>query len=205
MASPRELKRAWRAAVLRRDVERVGGIDVTAPHACPEAGPPPVAARCIVPLRAALATGTASVHAAVGDVLVVPLPCVGADGCGAVTISGQGHVTSAGIAGDVRVAVTVVPEDGFVLLGGGDVEHRQDITLRDALLGFELRYEHPRGHVYEVRARTRVVRPGHRHRIVGAGLVRPDGSDGDLVLVFSVVFPDEVDEERRGALERALA
>lgn len=183
------------------------------PEAEAEAGPPHVAARCIVPLRAALATGTASVHVArwvpgkssTDDVLVVALPCVGKDGCAAVTVGGQGHVTSAGVAGDVRVAVTVVPEDGFVLLGGGDVEHRQDITLRDALLGFDLRYEHPRGHVYEVRARTRVVRPGHRHRIVGAGLVRPDGTDGDLVLVFSVVFPDEVEEERRDAFERALA
>ncbi len=141
----------------------------------------------------------------VEDVVEVTMPAIDCDGRGVSCVSGAGHRGPSGSAGDVRVLVEVQPEAGYEFLGDGHVAYHHELQLREALLGFELRYRHPCGRVFDVRAGDQVIAPGHEHRLAGQGLPRADGTRGDVVLVFGVAFPECIGAERRDTLEAALA
>jgi DnaJ-class molecular chaperone len=178
--------------------------------------PPVLGSRVCVPLAVALSGravaapiarwsaapgGTTSVE----DVVEVEMPVLDRDGRGVAHVAGAGHRGPRGTAGDVKVLVEVVPESGYEFIGDGDVAYHHELQLREALLGFELRYQHPCGRVFDVRAAGHVVSPGDRHSLPGQGLARGDGTRGDMVLVFGVAFPKSVGVEHRSALELALA
>lgn len=137
-------------------------------------------------------------------VIMVQVPVIDANGCGTVTVTGEGHAVSVRAKGDVKIAFRVRLDDGVVLRGDGGVECVWNITLRDALVGFNMTFDHPCGKQYAVSSKDAVVPPGHKHVLPGLGLERPHGGKGDFVLVFNIVFPSSIPDELKAAVQQWL-
>ena len=133
-------------------------------------------------------------------VLNVKVPIIGSDGVGTAVVQGEGHVLSRSARGDVKVAFNVVLEDKVRLCGDGNVEYTWTITLKESLTGFSIEFSHPNGKCYGISSKSAIVPPGYKHVMTGLGLERSCGQRGDFVLVFEVVFPSELNDDRRRIL-----
>jgi DnaJ-class molecular chaperone len=71
---------------------------------------------------------------------------------------------------------------------------RIDITLKEALLGFEKVISHLDGHLVTIDRIDQVTKPGLMIRIKGEGMpvFQNYGDYGDLLVTFIVNFPEEL-------------
>ena len=137
-------------------------------------------------------------------VLSVKVPIIDSTGTGTAVLQGKGHVLSRSARGDVKVAFSVVLEDGVRLCGDGNVEYTWTITLKESLTGFSIEFNHPNGKCYGISSKSAIVPPGYKHVMTGLGLERSPGQRGDFVLVFKVEFPGELSEDSRRLVTEAL-
>lgn len=82
---------------------------------------------------------------------------------------------------------------------GNDLKRKVEITLREALLGFERRLDHLDGHIVEIDRTGQITKPGLMVRIKGEGMpvFESYGEAGDLLVTFIVVMPDKLTEEQQ--------
>lgn len=78
------------------------------------------------------------------------------------------------------------------------------VSVRDALCGFSWGFAHPSGEFTELRVRP--VSPGEEIRVRGKGWADADGNRGDLVLQFTLEWPEKTEvgfrEELGGLWDR---
>lgn len=103
---------------------------------------------------------------------------------------------------DVVVAVHVRPHPTYTRRGA-DLERELPITLREALLGGEVRVATLKGRIaLTIPAGTQ---SGRTFRLTGQGMPRMKGGDaGDLYLKIKVVLPAQLDDEAAAAARRFL-
>jgi DnaJ-class molecular chaperone len=108
------------------------------------------------------------------------------------------------IPGDVILRLGTVPHPRFKR-SRDNLSMKLSIPLRAALLGFETSIPHLDGHSVTVK-RSGVTRPGQTMRIKGEGMPKHGFSSeyGDLVITFSVDFPEQVEGEVADGLRRIL-
>eukprot|EP00767_Chilomastix_cuspidata_P001940 gnl/Chilomastix_cuspidata/2063.p4 GENE.gnl/Chilomastix_cuspidata/2063~~gnl/Chilomastix_cuspidata/2063.p4 ORF type:complete len:362 (-),score=175.32 gnl/Chilomastix_cuspidata/2063:22-1107(-) len=108
------------------------------------------------------------------------------------------------ISGDLRYVVEEAPHALFSRRGD-DLELNYTISLREALLGFDLRLSHLDGHAVTYRSRD-VVQPGKTLRFRGEGMPVKGALNkfGDLYVHFVVRLPGDVSDAQRALLEQAL-
>jgi len=80
---------------------------------------------------------------------------------------------------------------------GNDLHMNMEISLKEALLGFEKTYKHLDGHEFEV-AKTGVTRPMSVKKIKGEGmpLHGTPSEFGNLHVKFTVVMPSSISPEQ---------
>lgn len=80
----------------------------------------------------------------------------------------------------------------------GDNLHTElEVTLKEALLGFEKQIKHLDDHLVEV-YRDQVTQPGFIIKIEGEGMPKHEksGEFGDLYVKIKVLFPESLTEEQ---------
>lgn len=104
--------------------------------------------------------------------------------------------------GDLHVVVRQRPDPVFTRRGA-DLERELTLTLREALLGAEVRVRTPKGHV--VLTIPAGTQPGRVFRLTGQGMprFRADGW-GDLYVKARIVLPDRLTETAREAAVQFL-
>ena len=104
--------------------------------------------------------------------------------------------------GDLHVVVRQHPDPVFTRRGA-DLERELPLTLREALLGAEVRVRTPKGHV--VLTIPPGTQPGRAFRLTGQGMprFRADGH-GDLYVKARVIVPDRITEQAREAAVQFL-
>jgi curved DNA-binding protein len=103
---------------------------------------------------------------------------------------------------DVVVTVRLRPHDTYTRRGA-DLERELPVTLREALLGAEVRVSTLKGRILlTVPAGTQA---GRTFRLTGQGMPRMKGDGtGDLYLKVRVVLPTHLSDEAKAAAERFL-
>lgn len=106
--------------------------------------------------------------------------------------------------GDIHFIIQTVPHPSFERRGD-NLRTSISISLREALIGFERRLRHLDGHEVTIK-RDRVTRPGLEITLTGEGMPKhgDPSSFGDLIVVFTVVFPDSITEAQRKAFAELL-
>jgi DnaJ-class molecular chaperone len=137
-------------------------------------------------------------------IIAVQVPVLDNEGCGVVTVANEGHSLGRHARGDIKVAFQTTLDSRAALRGGGNVECVWDITLKEALCGFSITFDHPNGKQYAVSSKGAVVPSGHKHVLPGLGLELANGTRGDFVLVFSVEFPTTIADEVRATVQQHM-
>jgi len=109
------------------------------------------------------------------------------------------------VPGNIQVFLKELPTPPFTRLGSAlvmDVE----ITLREALLGWERSIKHMDGHIVRVSI-SDITRPGDMIIVKGEGMPIKDvpGDFGDLRLIMSVAFPSALTSSDREELAASSA
>jgi len=115
-----------------------------------------------------------------------------------------GNTVSPDLKGDIKFAFQVNKSDMFERQGM-DLLHKRQITLKEALTGFSFEISHVNGKVLclnNLKNRT-IISPNYRKTIPNLGMVR-DGNVGNLIIEFSVKFPDNLTEEQTSRLAEIL-
>jgi molecular chaperone DnaJ len=128
------------------------------------------------------------------DAVAVRIPAGIPDGV-RLRLPERGHVgQDGGAAGDLYVDLRVQPHP-FLRREGDDLHLTVPVAVHEAVLGARIEVPSLDGPVkVTVRPATQA---GHRIRVAGRGVPRPDGSRGDLVAEVRLVLPDTVDERSR--------
>lgn len=100
--------------------------------------------------------------------------------------------------GAINIKVVQLDHELFVRQGN-DLKVRMDISLKEALLGFEVEFDHLDGHTVKVDRTGKVTKPGLMERIKGEGMpVFEQYSEyGDLLITYVVNLPEKLSEKQK--------
>jgi DnaJ family protein A protein 2 len=85
-----------------------------------------------------------------------------------------------------------------------DLIVKKHILLSEALCGLSFLYNHPNGETIVVE-QNKVIKPNTRHRITGLGFFnRNSKATGDLIFEFIIVFPENLQDERKDLIKKLL-
>lgn len=106
-------------------------------------------------------------------------------------------------AGEVVFKIQVLPHKRF-LRDGDNLKMTQEITLKQALLGFSITIKHLDGHEVEIsKAQGEVTQPGEVMRIRDEGMPKYGMASerGDLLVTFKIRNPDTLTAEQKNKLK----
>jgi DnaJ-class molecular chaperone len=115
-----------------------------------------------------------------------------------------GNTISPELKGDIKFVVIVNPSELFERQGM-DLIHKRTITLKESLTGFSFDIAHVNGKLLclnNLKNRT-IITPNYRKIIPNLGMVR-DGNVGNLIIEFSIAFPEQLSEEQTLKLAEIL-
>ncbi len=124
-----------------------------------------------------------------------------------IVLQNAGNTISDDLRGDVKFIVKLAKHATFVR-EGVDLVVKKTLSLKEALLGFHLEFTHLSGKPINVinrpeQGKHTIVHPGHRRTIAGLGMVR-QGVTGNMVIEFSVQFPDSLTAEQMVHIHEAF-
>ena len=124
----------------------------------------------------------------------------------------KGNVLSDNRKGDIKIFITVSNDTEFERRGL-DLVYKKTITLKEALCGFTFCIKYLDERTFKIENRNGiVVYPGYNKIIPGLGMVRGNKDDdapkclrkGNLVIVFTVTFPDKLTKEQTEKIEECF-
>jgi DnaJ-class molecular chaperone len=121
-----------------------------------------------------------------------------------ICLSGYGNAMN-GMRGDLHIMVEVVNENKQIERHGLDLVYKTNISLKDALCGFIIEMDHVNGQKLTLNNKTNrsIVKPGFKKVIPNMGMVR-ENNTGNLIIDFTIVFPNELSDEQITQLESIL-
>lgn len=120
-----------------------------------------------------------------------------------IRFTGEANESDNKLAGDIIFIIKTKPHDYFER----DNEHliyHQPISLKDALLGKQKDFNIPMltGETKKISINNEIINPNTTKTLVGHGLPISklnNGTRGNLIVKFKIIFPDRVSENTKGA------
>jgi curved DNA-binding protein len=114
-------------------------------------------------------------------------------------LKGKGNAYSNGVCGDIKIVVQITNNTPFRRVGN-DLYLKKQITLKEALCGFQFQFVHLNGKTMGMNNTTTIIFSGAKKNINGLGMT----AAGSLIVEFDVVFPTELSSLQREALTNIL-
>jgi DnaJ-class molecular chaperone len=121
-----------------------------------------------------------------------------------IIIRDCGNTVSQDLKGDIKFMVKIIPSDMFER-HGMDLLLKRTITLKESLTGFSFEITHVNGKLLcldNLKNKT-IISPNYRKIIPNLGMMR-DGNVGNLIIEFSISFPEKLTEEQIATLSEVL-
>jgi len=135
------------------------------------------------------------------EVIEIPIR-PGLKGGSKVTFERKGDQVPGHIPSDLVFVIDEAPHPKFKR-DGDDLVYHQRILLSEALAGGSIRIPTLQGGTVE-KVLDKIICPGHRLRIPGKGMPRKRGGNGDLIVVFDLIFPTHLSPDKKDAIRRIL-
>lgn len=119
-----------------------------------------------------------------------------------IIIRDKGNSISDTNKGDIKLFVKVTNNTEFVREGLNLILNK-NITLKDALCGFNFMIKYFNNRKFTIRNEDNVISPGFSKVIPDLGLKR-DTHTGNLIIKFNVIFPENLDPEKIEKLKEIL-
>ena len=124
----------------------------------------------------------------------------------------KGNVISDNSKGDIKIFITLTNDTEFERRGL-DLVYKKTITLKEALCGFTFSIKYLDERTFKIENRNgNVISSGYNKIIPGLGMVREKNDNdaaksankGNLVIVFTVTFPDKLTKEQTEKIEECF-
>jgi DnaJ-class molecular chaperone len=136
------------------------------------------------------------------ETLYVAIP-KGIDNNEMIILREKGNILNENNKGDVKIFIKVTNDTEFTRNGLDLVLHKI-ISLKEALCGFEFDMKHIDGKVFKVNnGNGSVIGFNHKKIIAGLGMKR-DSHTGNLIIDFTVSFPEKLSEKQVEHLSKIL-
>jgi len=126
-----------------------------------------------------------------------------------IILRNRGNMLSENNIGDVKLFIKVVNNTEFTR-DGLDLLLTKEITLKEALVGFQFDFKHLSGKTYTINNKTgKVVTPSFVKEVPNMGMkrTRPHPASplvGNLLICFNINYPSTMTEEQCKQLEKIL-
>jgi len=126
-----------------------------------------------------------------------------------IILRNRGNMLSENNIGDVKLFIKVINNTEFTR-DGLDLLLTKEITLKEALVGFQFDFKHLSGKTYTINNKTgKVVTPSFVKEVPNMGMkrTRPHPASplvGNLLICFKINYPSTITEEQREQLEKIL-
>jgi len=112
-----------------------------------------------------------------------------------IVLENQGHSINESIRGDVRIHINI-EKDLHFRREGNDLYYKVNISLKEAICGFSISIHHINGKTLSINNNTNptVIKPNYKKIVPNLGMIR-DGDSGNLIIEFTVEFPDRYSSE----------
>jgi len=133
----------------------------------------------------------------------IPIPA-GINNNEQIILENQGHNINDEAHGDIKIVVTVDNNTPF-RREGMDLTYAKKITLKEALCGFSFEFQHlnEKNLCINNTVNQSVIKPGYKKVIPSLGFER-DGHIGNLIIEFTVEFPDQLSKDQIAELNDTL-
>ena len=121
-----------------------------------------------------------------------------------IVISGEGNYVSEKQKGDIVIEIKIKPHEKF-MKEGNNLYYKHTLTLKEALCGFSFDILHlnQQSIVFNNKQNVVIIKPGDKKILRQLGMKR-ENSVGDLVIMFDVTFPNQLETETMEQLEQIL-
>ena len=120
-----------------------------------------------------------------------------------IQLENAGNIIENVVKGDVLIRIRIKNDDKFKRQGLNLI-YNLDITLKQALLGFEIFIEHINGKKYKIANENNdIIKPNMDIKLDELGMIR-DNNKGGLIIKFNIIFPDNLTSEQKESLEKIL-
>ena len=128
----------------------------------------------------------------------------GIDNNEVILLSEKGNVSGEQLKGDVKIIIRVKNSSSFQRKGL-DLYYNKQITLKEALCGFSFEIEHINNKKLSFNNKNNrtLIKPNHKKIIQDLGMKR-ENKIGNLIVVFDVIFPDSLSNDKVETLEATL-
>jgi DnaJ-class molecular chaperone len=157
---------------------------------------------CTVPLEVTRWVAEQNVRREETETLYVTIP-PGVDHNEIIILREKGNIMRETLKGDVKVFIKVINDTDFVRTGL-DLTLQKTISLKEALCGFNFDMKYIDGRIFKINNGVgNVVTHNYSKVLQGMGLKRGEHS-GNLIIQFTVTFPEKLTPEQVEALRLAL-
>jgi len=116
----------------------------------------------------------------------------------------RGNVINDTNKGDIKITIQLLNTTQFTRQGV-DLIYKKTISLKESLCGFSFEITHLNGKVLCLnnKASATIVKPNYKKVINGLGMIR-DGNPGNLIIEFTIEFPESLTSEQITSLAAIL-
>lgn len=118
-----------------------------------------------------------------------------------IIIKNKGHIDN-NIQGDIKIVIIVKNNTIFKRLGLNLILNKQ-ITLKEALCGFEFQFTHINNEIYYIKNYNNIIYPSYKKILPNLGLKR-NKIYGQLIIKFTIIFPKHISENNKKLLYKIL-
>ena len=120
-----------------------------------------------------------------------------------IIIRGKGNCNQMKVYGDIKVIINVENDTKFVRQGL-NIYYIKEITLKEALVGFDIEFKHLNGKNYNMNHSGQgVINPSSQLNMEKMGFQRGNHI-GALIIKFKIEFPKQLTEQQKSALLEIL-
>ena len=136
------------------------------------------------------------------ETLYISVPA-GIDTNEIITIKDKGNIIHNNIKGDVKVIIKIKNYTKFKR-HGIDLIYHKEISLKEALCGFDFDMEYIDGRVFKIKNDSgNIISNGYNKIIQKMGMTR-ENNKGDLIIKFKVIFPKSLEDHQIKTLREVL-
>ena len=136
------------------------------------------------------------------ETIYIPIPR-GVDNNEIIILREKGNILSENNKGDIKVFIKIQNDTEFIR-NGLDIILNKTISLKNALCGFVFDMTYLDGRNFKINNNVGNIIANNHHKVIqGLGMKR-DEHIGNLIINFTVTFPDKLTEEQIEALQKIL-
>ena len=120
-----------------------------------------------------------------------------------IVVREKGNMLSDDNKGDIKIFIKIINNSGLIR-EGLNLIYNKTLSLKESLCGFNFDLPYLNGKTFKINNTSgTIVSPGYKKVIPSLGLER-DGHKGNLIIVFSISYPEKLTQEQISILESIL-